>query len=172
MSLVFTAVTLPLTFSRTAIVLEAISLLVLFRKWFLLPLAVLPFLFSGSSASLSGRLALFNLALRQFFLHPVTGLGLGNFPVISPSFQPVHLIPLLLLSELGLPFFLLLLFPLAVFIKKIPHLPLPLLLSWICILATSLVDHYWLTLPQNLLLLFILLAQSLAEGLHISASSR
>ena len=84
------------------------------------------------------------------------GVGAGNFLVRLPDYrtnspifwlQPVHNIYLLLVSELGI---------LGIMalgwiseIKKINYLPL------IAILLTGLVDHYWVTLPQNMWLMVL-----------------
>jgi hypothetical protein len=68
------------------------------------------------------------------------------------SLQPVHSLPLLILSELGI-FGLVLL---ATIVKKFKN---PLLIQILLILAlTGAVDHYWWTLPQNQLILILALA--------------
>jgi len=92
-----------------------------------------------------------------------TGTGLRAFipslaKHLSPSYlshsslQPVHSLPLLMLSELGI-FGLVLL---ATIIKKFEN---PLLIQILLVVAlTGAVDHYWWTLPQNQLILILALA--------------
>ena len=61
--------------------------------------------------SASERLDLYQLAWREFLHHPVLGIGLNNFSVVSHHLRGVdttpHNLPLGYLSELGLPGFLL-----------------------------------------------------------------
>lgn len=93
----------------------------------------------------------------------ITGVGLGNYPTalslyftgsqITPSnLQPVHNLMLLLIAEIGLPTTLLLFYFL---FKNYKQRYYQLLLI---VLITSLFDHYWLTIPQNKLLLVLSLA--------------
>lgn len=168
--------TLLLTFSRSAIlallIFLPLSLSANIKQH--LPKLVLPLLFSITilstllpttlikDKSYSERIFLNKKALTTITSHPVTGIGLNNFipklVTLNPNqnfllAQPAHNIYLLLLCELGLLSFITLLFTFKSFIKPqtLHHLPL------LAILFTGLFDHYWLTLPQNQLLLFIVL---------------
>lgn len=159
-SLILTLLTIPLTFSRTIILLEAFTLLLIFITSKLKYLALIPLLFLsifiGSANSITERLSLLKISLDQILIHPFAGIGLGNFPIISSSFQPVHSLPILLLTEIGIPTTLIIL----ALIKKInlKYIPSEILFAWLAIIISGLVDHYWLTLPQNLLLVFVLLS--------------
>jgi len=107
-----------------------------------------------------------NLAgLKMFKETPLVGVGLGNFLVRLPEFQknngvfwlqPVHNILILILSEIGL-------FGLFLgwwFLKENFKWRK---INWIfkiilgVIIISGMVDHYWLTLPQNVWLLVLVL---------------
>lgn len=92
---------------------------------------------------------------------PWYGIGMGNFLTRLPDFQqnnrifwlqPVHNILLLILSEVGV-------IGLILFVWKIRDWVLNKKISWNIFLAmgvvvvTGMIDHYWLTLPQNMWLL-------------------
>jgi hypothetical protein len=110
----------------------------------------------------------------------LAGTGLrGYVPTlpqhISPSrvnlssLQPVHSLPLLVLSELGLLGFAVV----AVIIKKTKinkakHYSFPLAQIILIVALTGAVDHYWWTLPQNQLILVIALALVLKNKNHDS----
>jgi len=111
------------------------------------------------------RLVLADLAGRLYAQKPLVGLGLNNFipetvelkaaDYYSWVLQPVHNVPLLVLVETGMVgfgIFVLFLFRL---IKKAMVMPIFFGLAIIFILITALVDHYWLTLQQNQLLLAV-----------------
>jgi hypothetical protein len=105
------------------------------------------------------RITLTKTAFNAILHHPFIGAGLGTFPAYSPLRQPVHSIYLLTAAELGLPFSLLILYLLVSKLKKtlvIGHWSLVIAAS--VIVSTGLVDHYWFTLHQNILLLVLLLA--------------
>lgn len=102
-----------------------------------------------------------NIPLQKF----IFGVGLSNYiphisQYISPSmsyfssFQPVHNLPLLLVAEVGLVGVSLLIY-LFLSVKRLNPLILPFLLV---VLLTGSVDHYWLTLTQNKLILLFALA--------------
>ena len=162
---IFILITIPLTFSRIGIFLEVFLILNVFLKTRLKFLFIIPLIFItifiGNSQSLSERLNLIKVSLTQIIHHPLLGIGLGNFPIISPNHQPDHFLPTLLISELGIPISLALLLLLTKILKIIKQLPQEILLTWVVILITSLADHYWLTLPQNILLIFIVISLSL-----------
>jgi O-antigen ligase len=124
----------------------------------LIPL-ILGFLFfqaKGDTYSIDKRLTLIEQTLILFQQAPLFGVGFGNnlylqaqFPSKYPEFflQPVHNIFLLLLLQGGL-----VIFALCSWIALQQSSTKRALLC-IAILMTGLVDHYWLTLVQNMLLL-------------------
>lgn len=114
----------------------------------LLPIYLWPMLlfFSGwDSLSLIKRMQLNWEAIKMFLKHPLFGVGMNNYLVNSRYFQPVHNVYLLILSQFGI----MSLF----FVRKIKFNKV-----WIIILLTGLVDHYWVTLPQNWWLMVIVMA--------------
>lgn len=136
------------------------------NKWylmgipFLLGIVVWKFnLFSGwDPTSWKKRWELMVSAVLMIKESSFLGVGVGNFLVRLPEYktnspvfwlQPVHNIYLLLVSELGILGIMALAWISE--IKKINYLPL------IAILLTGLVDHYWVTLPQNMWLLVLVL---------------
>ena len=111
-----------------------------------------------------------NLAsIEMFEKSPLFGVGAGNFLVNLPDyqknnqifwFQPVHNIGLLLLSEIGILGLLIFGFK-SLFFKTIKNLiknndKIMLLILGVIFLS-GMVDHYWLTLPQNMWLLVLVL---------------
>jgi O-antigen ligase len=93
----------------------------------------------------------------------LVGVGAGNFLVKLPEYfqkngivwlQPVHNIVLLALSELGI---------LGVAMMSLLIIKNRLIRLgnkkwwWLAILVTGMVDHYWLTLPQNSWLLALIM---------------
>ena len=119
------------------------------------------FLFSvsGSVVSLPDRVSLIHNSLGLIQKYPILGVGLGNFIPASGLYQPVHNIYLLLASELGLPAAIFIGVYLLKFLKSllnIKHWTLNIAIA--SVLAIGMVDHYWLTLHQNILLLVILMA--------------
>jgi hypothetical protein len=100
-------------------------------------------------------------------------VGLGNYLLAQKNFfssfplffnQPVHNIFLILIAEVGIPFFALMFFSLIIFFKKnwkkIPPT------TYYLILTTSLTgffDHYWLTLKQNFLLIAVIFGLTFQE---------
>lgn len=153
-------ITIPLTFSKAAILTELCVLIYwlvkkyknkLFYLLFLLPVFLYSYL-PTSSDSVSERIYLAHQSLQIISTHPIFGVGLGNFVSQVPTIrQPVHNIFLLIISELGIPVSILLLYKVA---KEFKYWHLVL----IVILALGLVDHYWVTLQQNILLLVLVLA--------------
>ena len=96
---------------------------------------------------------------------PLFGVGLGNFLVRLPEFQknngifwlqPVHNIFILAWSEIGiLGLFLVFLFFSENFSRKKINWIFKIILG--VVIISGLVDHYWLTLPQNIWLLVLVL---------------
>ena len=118
------------------------------------------------SESIQERLTLAQTAKQIFFKNPLLGVGLNNFTAakISWSFQPVHNIYLLILAETGI--FGIIGF--LVFLKRILPKAAKLLnpglfISLLFILFSGLIDHYSLTLQQNVLLFSLVLGYSLKD---------
>lgn len=115
------------------------------------------------------RLAQAEAAMNMFKNHALWGVGLNNFilsvrdnTVVGTSLfiQPAHNVYLLLLTEIGTVGFI---FFVAVVLLTSNNLNRKYVPIFIYILITSFVDHYWLTLQQNLLLLFFVLGISLQK---------
>ncbi len=157
--LIVSLLTIPLTFSRTVIFLLPFGL---WRKSKILALslsaaAIWLLANLGNPASLPERQLLNYQALQVIKQAPLFGVGLGNFVYFVPAVrQPVHNIYLLLAAELGLPAAILIVVPLLRYVLKVRNFKLQ--MAYIGVLVTGLFDHYWLTLPQNLLLLTLLFA--------------
>ena len=105
------------------------------------------------------RMSLNMSALKMIADSPIFGVGEGNFNKRLSEYQkgsfywlqPVHNILLLALSEIGIVGVMVFWNFLKRRLKKI---------NWwmgAIIIVTGLVDHYWLTLPQNTWLLAIIL---------------
>ncbi len=143
------------------------------RFFYLIPLLLVPVagiyflkeLPFSTALSLSQRLELNKTAIELFKQNFFFGVGFNNFLKLLPFFptgkvfliQPVHNIYLLVLSESGIfggLFFLSLFW--VVLKKVIIGKRFFLLLSLLVILISGFLDHYWLTLPQNLLLLALI----------------
>lgn len=169
--------TIPLTFSRTAIILEVLVLLpwILLRitrearaKARCLKLKIISLLMllissiyflvfvTGSIESLPDRISLIHNSLILIQKYPILGVGLGNFIPASGFYQPVHNIYLLLASELGLPAFVVICY--FMFRNYLGFRNSKLGIAVAVIAITGAADHYWLTLHQNILLLVILIA--------------
>lgn len=173
--LFLSSVLIFLSFSKVAIILFLlVNCIYLFQKGDFscklcvfsraLTLVVLALVFGTAQTdpySFIKRLDLFQSAVGVIKTHFLFGVGLGNYLitqgtrvtsylVVTP--QPVHNIFLLLTSELGLA-----LFGIVVFLggkeisKRIRNFSFVLCLF--VVFSTGMVDHYWITLQQNLLLL-------------------
>ncbi len=176
LALTIALLTIPLTFSRTAIFLEILLIIYLFIPKFKKVLIILSLLtlttyltthYSQLSTSLTDRMWLIEKSVIAIQKSPIMGLGLGSFPVFQPhlsspsfalQFQPVHNIFLLLISELGLPFSLFITFNVVKKAIRLSTSHLALRAAILVIAITGMVDHYWLTIHQNTLLLVLLLA--------------
>lgn len=102
-----------------------------------------------------------------FFTHPLLGVGLGNFIValgqnlpgsflLLSKLQPIHNLPLLIISELGVLGVSAIVVILRVITPYTKHYHLLRLLSIVMFLGIF--DHYMYTLPQNRLILLLTLA--------------
>jgi len=165
-----------ISFSRTAIVIYVLINLLYFSRTiiscktcffakmaigFVLILFVLGI--SGDLNSFQKRTDFFEKSLSIIAQKPFTGTGIGSYLIAQHDYpqkfstffeQPVHNIFLLAIAQLGIPLSILLFFLICRLIKKnmrkmIFFLPL------LCILLTGSVDHYWLTLQQNVLVFAI-----------------
>ena len=179
-AVVIAFLTVPLTFSRTALILEVLILIIWAclkiknysrsaRNSMLKIVTALVLLvssiyylvsISGSPTSLSERIVLNDKAIQTIKHFPVFGVGLGNFIYQVPTIrQPAHNIYLLVASELGLPAVLFIGY---FVIKSLRYLlcveRCALSVAILVVATTGLLDHYWLTLHQNILLLVVLLA--------------
>ena len=115
------------------------------------------FVNTGNPNSFFERQDLVIQSLQVIKQHLWLGVGLGNFVNFVPTIrQPVHNIYLLLIAELGLPAASVLIIGFLKYLYKIENWKLK--IATLSILVTGLVDHYWLTLPQNILLLVVMLA--------------
>ncbi|MEK7066466.1 MAG: O-antigen ligase family protein [Patescibacteria group bacterium] len=166
-----------LTFSKAAILA---LVLIQFPKRLYKPILVILLIISLSpliftlvsvpfiqSSSILSRLYSGSLALPILQKNPIFGVGLNNYiPVLAnalptsytfiSSLQPVHSVSLLILSELGLVGFV----SAVVIIKKFLTQNSQLL---ILLATTAAVDHYWWTLPQNKLILVLILALMISK---------
>ncbi|MBI5358181.1 hypothetical protein HZB69_00955 [Candidatus Amesbacteria bacterium] len=152
-----TFTTLIITFSRTAIFSALAGILLIKRKYFLLPLLLVPFFIPGSPDSLNERVNLAKSSLDIISTHLLFGTGLGNFVRLNP--QPVHNVFMLALSELGIPLFLIfghLIIESLRHSLKIVNWKLRIVIAVIILSAMN--DHYWWTIPQMQLLFTFFLA--------------
>ncbi len=123
------------------------------------------FLFpSGDPMTVAKRLELMANSLAVIAANPLTGTGLKNYLIAQSQFvshfplffnQPVHNIILLFLSETGL-IGGFILFRLGKFLKD--NLSKNQWLLVAAVLMTGMVDHYWLTLTQNFILMGVVLS--------------
>lgn len=119
---------------------------------------------SGDLNSLQKRTDFFEKSISIITQKPFSGTGVGSYLIAQHQYpqkfstffeQPVHNIFLLLVAQLGIPLCLLL-FSKMYYAKKIVMQNLTVLLPFLCIFITGNVDHYWITLQQNLLVLVLL----------------
>lgn len=114
--------------------------------------------------SLDKRMSLNTVAVKMWWDNRMEGVGAGNFLVRLPEYQtgerlylqPVHNIFLLVLAEMGVLGLLLVLWIFKDFWKWTVCKS-----KWIIfflIMATGMMDHYWITLPQNSWLMALVLA--------------
>ena len=123
------------------------------------------FLGGWDSDGIGKRIQLNVVGLKMVKESPWFGVGLGNFLVRLPEFQinngvywlqPVHNILLLAWSQIGtLGLFGLFLFFNKNFVWKKVNFIFKIIL--LIVLISGMIDHYWLTLPQNVWLLVLVL---------------
>lgn len=119
-----------------------------------------------SSQSALLRLNLNKSALKMIGQFPIFGVGLGNFLTKLPDYlfnfwiiQPVHNVFLLVLAEVGIVGF----GWLWVFLnKKIEWRRFGWI--WVVIVMTGMFDHYWMSLPQNLAIMSVVMGLSLRNS--------
>lgn len=134
-------------------------------------LAVSLVVFPPESASLVYRLQQAQAALVLIQNQPLTGVGLGSsIPALQSlrlplsaapllSLQPIHNIFLLLAAEVGLVGLLAFFWFVGVALRRAARDPTRnLTLALLGIILTGSLDHYWLTLHQNRLLMTLVLA--------------
>lgn len=181
--LLLTTLLVFISFSKVAIVTLVVctSLFVLRQKIscvlckvsriFVLVIVSLVFLVMQTDPlTVEKRLILIRNSLEIILANPLFGVGLGSYVAAQQTIpvkfldlmQPVHNIPLLLVSEIGILPLLLIVYLLKEgiirFIKTYPYLTFALFI-------TGFFDHYWLTLQQNFLLLaFIFAGAAYHEG--------
>jgi hypothetical protein len=166
---------LLLTFSKSAIIALAFIIFGLKPEIIILVSLVFTFIqpllqnFSANWQSLSDRLFYYSYLKNIVLQNPFSGVGLGGFisalgkllpgSFITPAkLQPLHNLPFLIMSEIGLLGSLLLILT---FIKNKIHrlLSEPLVLGLLAlILFTGAFDHYTWTLPQNKLIFLLALS--------------
>ncbi len=180
---------LILTASRIALFAAAVELvfflksrgllILLFLLLFLSPFLVTRYisLIDFDNLSFSRREQLSRIGINLVSQNYLTGVGLNNFiPVTSEQLlvgqsrflQPIHNIFLLTLAETGLigliGLIFLMGFPILKLFRLYPtHYSLsPLLLLWMVVIFLGMFDHYFLTQPQGLRVLFLLWGLSLS----------
>lgn len=126
-----------------------------------------------SETAITTRIVLLSQGLTLVSRHPLLGVGLDNMlpalAALSPKeypwqLQPVHMIYLAGLIEVGVMGMLFFLYFLVLTIKrcsvlikeKSMHLQLPIVLAFVCLLAIGFVDHYSVTLQQGQLLFSVM----------------
>lgn len=125
------------TFSLSAFVGTGFGLPILFKE------------FDFNLPEIKERFYLINISKEIISRNFLIGTGLGTFPMLNKMLQPVHNISLLIFSEVGAVGFLALCSMFYVLFKRHKYL-------FFFILVTGLIDHYWLTLQQNMLLLALI----------------
>lgn len=131
-------------------------------------LVVSMFGFAGDPESLTKRIDMARNAFLLVVAYPLTGVGIGNYLIAQSStirnslftsyYQPVHNVLLLILAEVGM---------VGVISGYVAiRLRIPTIMQRVqtykylvaVVALTGMMDHYWLTLPQNQFLLLFLVA--------------
>lgn len=169
-----------LTFSRTAALVLGIQSIIFLKGrvklMILIALILFPFLLvrfesalNFDSLSITRREELAEVAINLFYTKPVFGVGLNNFiaeiahsSLVSGSsrfLQPAHNIFLLTLSETGLiglsGFLIFFFYPLYLYLNSKSKTKRVFICLFAIIAFLGLFDHYFLTLPQGLRILFL-----------------
>ncbi len=150
-------ITILITFSRTALVSGVILIFLTVKKskpivnLLVFALLIYTLFITNSPISITSRIDQLKDWGSLFVARPL-GVGLGAYQVAVQKSIPVHNSVLLLVGELGLPFTCYLLYFGRNYLK---HITLDSFFPVLGILLTSFGDHYWLTLPQNSLLMFV-----------------
>ncbi|MFH0773609.1 MAG: O-antigen ligase family protein [bacterium] len=166
-----------ISFSRSAIVVYVVINLLYFSRNFLfckacflakLSVAFVLILFaltiSGDINSFQKRTDFMQKSLSIIAQKPFTGTGIGSYLIAQHAYpqkfstffeQPVHNIFLLVIAQVGIPLSIL------IFILIFQRIHIKIrreyfLLPLLCILITGSVDHYWVTLQQNVLVFAVL----------------
>lgn len=111
-------------------------------------------------------------AVNLFKLHWSAGIGIGQYTSVAPlvdgkTSEPVHVLPLLLLVELGvIPTLLLYLWLVTIVLSTDDkhQLSVGLTIMSLSILGLECLDHYFWTLPTMLILWFLLLGLQVRSG--------
>lgn len=119
---------------------------------------------SGDLNSFKKRTDFVEKSISIISQRPFTGTGIGGYLIAQHQYpqkfvpffeQPVHNIFLLIIAQLGVPLTLLLF--VSIFRKiDIRNRGWEFFLPFLCILITGNVDHYWITLQQNILVLAVI----------------
>jgi len=114
---------------------------------------------SGDRDSMNKRADFVQKSISIIKQKPLSGSGSGSYLIAQHAYpqkfstffeQPVHNIFLLTVAQLGIPLAILLL-TLIIQIIRVNKKNAPLLLPLLAVLGTGMIDHYWLTLQQNVL---------------------
>lgn len=131
------------------------------RAFILFFLSLVFFLAKTDPLSILKRTQLIKNSILLIEKYPVTGVGLGNYLVAQDSIisksiflipQPVHNIFLLIITEIGIFLGFGILYLIFKFFYKYKNI-YSLIFCFCAILITGSLDHYWITLQQNILLL-------------------
>jgi hypothetical protein len=120
-------------------------------------------------STIGKRIELIKNSLTIIYRYPVQGVGLGSYLIEQAKFsskyylffnQPVHNIFLLFFSELGVVIGSLILYLVFTSIKRLvkagPYI-------FMAVFITGMFDHYWVTLPQNFLLMGVVMGVILSR---------
>lgn len=174
--LFFASVLILCSFSKITIILLVVGFFIFVIKntmcrWCafakLCVLCVLGFIFlqgGNDPLSLQKRLELAQNAFFIIIRYPLFGVGLSNYLVVQNNFplkylfffqQPVHNIFLLFISETGIIIGGFFIYKLILIIKR-NYSYKPFLCVVCIIVATGMMDHYWLTIQQTFLLMGVM----------------
>jgi len=175
--LLFSACIIILSFSKATLIIFGLLLLYYFAsfsircricfaaKFVTIGTIILLFMIVQTDPlSFQKRTELISDAFNIIMQFPLLGTGIGNylhaqinFPIRYPYFflQPVHNIFLLLIAETGIPFGLFFIGKIVIIFANTIRKSL-MLLPFLAVVFTGMIDHYWFTLQQNILLLAVM----------------